>query len=185
MSEETMEHSDKLKDSGSLANVHVERVVMPSILDACCGGKMFWFNKEHKDVLFTDIRREEFVTGDGKNKRNRKVLPDQIEDFRNMTHPDKTFKLVVFDPPHLFVGERSYMGRIYGRLDKKTWREDLKRGFSECFRVLKTGGFLIFKWNESDVLLKDILSLTDQKPLFGHPSGKAQKTHWVCFMKEA
>lgn len=20
-------------------------------------------------------------------------------------------------------------------------------------------------------------------PLFGHPSGKAQKTHWVCFMK--
>lgn len=153
------------------------------ILDACCGGRMFWFDKQNPDVLFTDCRSEEFTTGDGKHKRNRKVLPDQIEDFRNMSHPDESFKMVVFDPPHLFVGENSYMGRIYGRLDRNTWKDDLRKGFAECFRVLKTGGFLIFKWNESDVPVKDILSLTDQKPLFGHSSGKAQATHWICFMK--
>jgi SAM-dependent methyltransferase len=155
----------------------------PQILDACCGGKMFWFDKENKNVLFTDIRREEFITGEGKNKRNRKVLPDQIEDFRNMSHSNESFRMVVFDPPHLFAGATSYMGRIYGRLDKKTWEEDLRKGFSECFRVLKPGGFLIFKWNESDVPLKEVLKLTEHKPLFGHPSGKAQKTHWLAFMK--
>lgn len=49
------------------------------ILDACCGGKMFWFDKNNPEVLFTDIRREEFTTGEGKHKRNRKVLPDQIK----------------------------------------------------------------------------------------------------------
>lgn len=156
---------------------------MKKILDACCGGRMFWFDKHSPQVLFTDIRAEEFTTGEGKNKRNRKVLPDRLEDFRNMSHADESFKMVVFDPPHLFVGANSYMGRIYGRLDKLTWKEDLRKGFSECFRVLEPFGFLIFKWNESDVPLKDVLTLTDRKPLFGHPSGKAQKTHWVCFMK--
>jgi hypothetical protein len=42
---------------------------------------------------------------------------------------------------------------------------------------------LVFKWNECDIPLKDVLECTTEKPLFGHPSGKAQKTHWVCFMK--
>lgn len=153
------------------------------ILDACCGPKGFWFNKSNPNVLFTDIRSEEFTTGSGPHKRNRKVIPDQIEDFRNMSHNDESFSMVVFDPPHLFVGPTSYMAKIYGRLDRTTWKEDLRQGFSECFRVLKTGGFLIFKWNESDVLLKDVLALTDYEPLYGHPSGKAQATHWVCFMK--
>ena len=153
------------------------------ILDACCGGRMFWFDKKNPDVLFTDIRSEEFVTGTGKHKRDRKVLPDEIQDFRCMTHKDQSFKMVVFDPPHLFVGKNSYMGRIYGRLERGTWEDDLRKGFTECFRVLKPDGVLIFKWNESDVPLKNVLALTDYKPLFGHPSGKAQKTHWICFMK--
>ena len=29
------------------------------ILDACCGSRMFWFDKENPLVLFTDIRDEE------------------------------------------------------------------------------------------------------------------------------
>ena len=38
-----------------------ENAVMPSllekpILDACCGGKMFWLDKNNKDVLFVDQR---------------------------------------------------------------------------------------------------------------------------------
>ena len=77
------------------------------------------------------------------------------------------------------------MAQSYGRLDKQTWKEDLSKGFAECFRVLKDEGILIFKWNEYDVPLKDVLALTDQKPLFGHPSGNAQKTHWVTFMKRS
>lgn len=154
------------------------------ILDACCGGRAFWFDKNNPDVLFTDLRIMEPVSvGNGKNKRTRKCLPDRIMDFKQMDIGDNTFKLVVFDPPHLFLGENSYMAKCYGSLKKQTWKDDLTKGFAECFRVLKHQGILIFKWNESDIMLKDILKLTPNKPLFGHPSGKAQKTHWVCFMK--
>jgi SAM-dependent methyltransferase len=154
------------------------------ILDACCGGRQFWFDKNNPNVLFADRRvMQPKIVGNGKDGRVRKCLPDKVMDFREMDIPDNTFQLVVFDPPHLFLGENSYMAQSYGRLDKKTWREDLRRGLSECFRVLKYNGILIFKWNESDVPLKEVLALTDYRPLFGHPSGKAQLTHWVCFMK--
>ena len=157
---------------------------LPLVLDACCGGRQFWFDKENENVLFVDRRvMQPKVVGSGKDARVRKCLPDKVMDFRNLDLPDNTFRLVVFDPPHLFLGENSFMAQSYGTLDKQTWKEDISKGFAECFRVLKNEGILIFKWNECDVPLKEILKLTDQKPLFGHPSGKAQKTHWVCFMK--
>ena len=74
------------------------------------------------------------------------------------------------------------MAGKYGRLDG-SWKDDIKAGFSECFRVLKPGGTLIFKWNEYDIPLKQVLKLTDYKPMYGHRSGKQQKTHWVAFIK--
>lgn len=154
------------------------------ILDACCGGRQFWFDKENEDVLFVDKRvMQPTIIGTGKDARTRKCLPDKVMDFRKLDLDDNSFKLVVFDPPHLFLGEKSYMKASYGSLDKLTWKDDIRKGFSECFRVLENNGILIFKWNECDILLKDILKLAPQYPLFGHPSGKAQKTHWVCFMK--
>ena len=157
----------------------------PMILDACCGGRQFWFDKNNPNVLFADQRvMKPTIVGSGKDARIRKCLPDKVMDFRKMNISDNTFTMVVFDPPHLFVGKNSFMAKSYGRLDKQTWKEDLKKGFSECFRVLKNNGFLIFKWNECDILLKDVLKLTDYEPLFGHSSGKAQKTHWLCFMKQ-
>ena len=157
----------------------------PLILDACCGGRQFWFDKNNIDVLFCDSRvMEPTIVGKGIHARVRKCLPDKVMDFRNMSIQDKTFRLVVFDPPHLFVGDNSYTAKSYGSLNKNTWKSDLEKGFSECFRVLKDYGILIFKWCEYDVPLKEILQLTKEKPLFGHPSGKAQKTQWVCFMKK-
>jgi len=154
------------------------------ILDACCGGRQFWFDKNNPYVVFSDIRvMPPKEVGSGKDLRIRKCLPDKIMDFRKMDFPDNHFTLVVFDPPHLFLGENSFMAQSYGRLEKDTWKDDIRLGFSECFRVLKENGILIFKWNECDIPLKDILVLTPNKPLFGHPSGKAQKTHWVTFMK--
>jgi len=153
------------------------------ILDACCGGRMFWFDKEHSRTLYIDIREEEdFCTGKGKDNRHRAIRPDVVMDFRKMNLPDNSFNLVVFDPPHLKIGRKSYFAQIYGSLED-TWQEDLRKGFKECFRVLKERGVLILKWNESDIPLREILALTPEKPLFGHRSGKAQKTHWVCFMK--
>jgi SAM-dependent methyltransferase len=155
------------------------------ILDACCGGRMFWFDKENPDVLFVDNNpRHPRVVGKGKDARVRKCEPDMVMDFRKLELPDDTFSLVVFDPPHFTsLGENSYTAQIYGRLNKETWREDLTKGFAECFRVLKPDGVLIFKWNEYDIRVSEIIKLSPYPPLFGHMSGKAQKTHWITFMK--
>lgn len=156
----------------------------PVILDACCGGRQFWFDKKNPNALYIDKRfMPPKVVGSGIHARVRKCLPDIVMDFRHLAIPDCTFQLVVFDPPHLFVGANSFMAQSYGRLDSRTWRDDLRQGFSECFRVLKYNGILIFKWSECNIPLNDVLECTTESPLFGHPSGKSQQTHWVCFMK--
>lgn len=155
------------------------------ILDACCGGRRFWFNKNHPDTLYIDNRPTPPTSvGKGRNARIHECAPDIVMDFRNMDLPDNQFALVVFDPPHFTsLGEKSYMAKKYGRLNPETWRQDLSQGLAECFRVLKPQGVLIFKWNEHDIPVREVLKLTPEQPLFGHPSGKAQKTHWLVFMK--
>lgn len=60
------------------------------ILDACCGSKMFWFDKNEPHTTFMDIRKEKFeIHGKKVN-----VQPDIIGDFRNMPFDDNTFNLV-------------------------------------------------------------------------------------------
>ena len=158
------------------------------ILDVACGGRMFWFDKKNPDVLFVDNRKMSkeviWTNKNTKKSRTHTVAPDEIMDFRALKLPDDSFSLVVFDPPHMLsLGENSWMAKKYGRLNEDTWRDDIQKGFSECFRVLKPNGVLILKWNEHDIPVKEILKLTKNKPLFGHPSGKLQKTHWITFMK--
>lgn len=156
---------------------------MKKVLDACCGGRMFWFDKKHPLTTFIDIRT--MAPKKFSNGATLEVTPDFVMDFRKMDFADESFYLVVFDPPHIIKrgGKNSWMADKYGELDRKTWQESLRLGFSECFRVLKPNGTLIFKWSEFDIPLKDILALTPVKPLFGHRSGKQQKTHWVAFLK--
>ena len=109
------------------------------------------------------------------------VNPDVVGDFRNMPFEDNSFWHVVFDPPHLInAGNNSWLAKKYGRLDKETWKDDLKKGFDECMRVLKPNGTLVFKWNEDQIPLKIVLDLFGQTPLYGN---KRAKTHWVAFMK--
>jgi len=97
---------------------------MPKILDACCGAKMFWFDRENPDVVYMDERRLETTLCD--------------------------------------------------------WREDLRKGFAECFRVLRPDGVLVFKWSEAQVPLKEILPLVGHKALFGE---RRSRKHWIVFMK--
>ncbi len=88
-------------------------------------------------------------------------------------------------PPHLIrVGKNSWMFKKYGALNKDSWREDLSKGFSEAFRVLRPGGTLLFKWNETQIPVKQILALTDQKPTAVQRVVKNDKTHWISFLKE-
>lgn len=150
---------------------------MTRILDACCGSRMFWFDKENDDVTYMDNRELETNLSDG---RKLIVAPDIVADFRNMPFEDESFYMVVFDPPHLLRGgDNSWLVQKYGRLDEK-WSEDIKQGFEESMRVLKTNGTLIFKWNEDQLKLSEILKCFNRKPLFGN---KRAKTHWLVFMK--
>ena len=150
---------------------------MKKILDACCGSRMFWFDKQNPNVTFMDIRRhyEELETGHVID-----VDPDIVGDFRNMPFEDDAFDMVVFDPPHLIhAGENSWLAKKYGKLDE-LWPEDIRQGFAECMRVLKPNGSLIFKWNEDQISLQEVLAAIGDQPLFGN---KRSKTHWLVFMK--
>jgi hypothetical protein len=152
-----------------------------AVLDPCSGSRMMWFDKDDQRSIFGDIRDEEHLLCDG---RVLKVEPDVLMDFRDLPFSNGSFKLVVFDPPHLkHAGVDSWLRAKYGILTDD-WREDIRSGFSECFRVLEPEGILIFKWNETQVLVSELLALTDEKPLFGHISGKRANTHWITFMKQ-
>ena len=157
---------------------------MKKVIDVCCGGRSFWFDKENPNVEFCDIRNE----GDIQlcNGQTIRVAPDTVCDFTDLPFEDNTYYLAVFDPPHL-IGkkETAWMVKKYGSLPSDGWQEILKKGFQECMRVLKPNGVLIFKWNEVEVPISKILHLFGKQPLFGHSSGKRMNTHWVCFMKEA
>jgi len=151
------------------------------ILDVCCGSRMFYFNKNDPRVLFCDNRQFETTLCDG---RHFEVNPDVVCDFTALPFDDNTYQIVVFDPPHLkTLNETAYMAIKYGRLEGD-WREMLRKGFAECFRVLKPYGTLVFKWCAVEIPVKEVLSLTPYVPLFGHRSGKRSNTHWICFIKE-
>lgn len=152
------------------------------ILDACCGSRMFWFDKQNPLVDFMDIREyyEELDSGHVVD-----VKPDVVADFRAMPFSDETYDLIVFDPPHLIqAGDTSWLVKKYGKLDRNTWEADLEQGFDECMRVLKPNGILIFKWNETQIPISHILKAVGYSPLFGQKRQKTIKTHWLVFNKQ-
>ena len=158
----------------------------PPVLDACCGSRMFWFDRKDDRAVFADNRVETHTLPDVSSaggSRELVIAPDVVSDFTSMPFADATFALVVFDPPHLVRnGKESWMGKKYGTLTGD-WRGMLRAGFSECFRVLRTHGTLVFKWNETDIPVSEILKLTTEKPLFGNRCGKTAKSHWLVFLK--
>lgn len=149
------------------------------ILDACCGSRMFWYDRENKHTIYQDNRELNTTLCDG---RKLEIKPDTFGDFRKMDYADNTFDLVVFDPPHLNkAGKNSWLAQKYGVLGDN-WQEDIKAGFEECFRVLRPFGTLVFKWNDEQIPFDEIIKLAPEKPLFGDKRGK---TRWVVFCKGA
>lgn len=151
------------------------------ILDACCGSRMFWFDKSNPNVVFADIRKVDLDLNHG--NRTCHIRPDVVHDFRRMNYPDASFYHVVFDPPHLKgAGKNGYMAKKYGTLDKN-WAADIKAGFEECMRVLKPFGTLIFKWNEESIKVSQVIAAIGSEPLYGHRTRQSSKTIWMAFMK--
>ena len=150
------------------------------ILDPCCGGRMFYFNKINPAVLFCDNRSFSGKMSDG---RNFEVNPDIICDVTKLPFPDEYFYHVIFDPPQLTsCTDKSDMAIHYTRLTKP-WEPFIHDGFWECWRVLKQYGTLIFKWNEHDIKVKRIIECIGIEPIYGQKNRRNSKTHWMCFMK--
>ena len=153
------------------------------VLDACCGSRMFWFDRNDPRALFVDKRRETCQADSRRGRRAVEINPDLVADFTNLPFKDDVFNLVVFDPPHLTRnGRDSWMAKKYGTLGLN-WRLELRRGFSECLRVLRPAGTLVFKWNETDISVAEILDLCPVRPLFGSKYGKHYRSHWIVFIK--
>ena len=101
-------------------------VGLPPVLDACCGGRMFWFDHGDKRALFCDRRRAfrevDIGTPGTKGRKPLVVEPDMIADFTAMPFPSDSFALVVFDPPHLEkLGAMGKYATSYGWQAVEVW----------------------------------------------------------------
>ena len=109
------------------------------ILNACCGGRMFYFDKHDSRVLFQDIRKVKTILCDG---RPFEVSPDVQADFTNMPYPDDSFSMVVFDPPHLVYsrGKKSKMvdGKMYSIARYRSSRAASSNTGIQIQQVMKT-----------------------------------------------
>ena len=147
---------------------------------------MFWFDRKDDRAVFVDKRRESHTLRDKSSRGGSRTLtinPDIVADFTALPFSDNKFSVVIFDPPHLIrAGKKGWQAKKYGKLEGD-WRNELRQGFAECFRVLKPEGTLIFKWNEHEVPVSEILALTPARPLIGQRCGKTAKTHWIVFLK--
>ncbi|MCI9292047.1 MAG: hypothetical protein HFF02_01925 [Erysipelotrichaceae bacterium] len=86
---------------------------MIPILDACCGSRMFYFNKNNL-VYFNDIRDYSDTLYDDRKLGN---YPDTRWDFRSFPILDNSYHMVVLDLPHLIkVRESSWLAKKYGKL---------------------------------------------------------------------
>lgn len=141
------------------------------ILDVSAGNRAMWFNKTNPLTTFVDIRPE--------------VNPDIVADTRDLPMLDTSdFDLVVFDPPHVNCGANSIMGQTYGHFTSQEIRDIVEGTGKEVARLLKPNGLLIFKWNDHDQKLDNMIALMPQfEPLFGQRTGTRTKhasgTYWV------
>ena len=133
-----------------------EQMVLPEVLDACCGPRMMWFDRKDPRALYIDKRAELHLIDPTKSRPGRRprrieIAPDIVCSFTEMPFPDGRFQMVVFDPPHMSEqmagGPKGQFRKFYSALPND-WKEVLRLGFAECFRVLGPGGVLIFKWAE-------------------------------------
>lgn len=173
----------------------IQHAVREEILDATCGGRSIWHpeNKDRDDCLYIDRRQEPggFIDADYDMNRNPgyAVDPDEQQDFRDLPYPDESFNLVVFDPPHAIRegGMEQLTGithKKWGCLAAETWQSDLREGFNELWRVLKTGGTLILKFADESADFDEVLALAPEPPLFGTSVNDSKaETRWFVFYK--
>jgi len=160
------------------------------ILDATCGMKSMWYQKNHPLVTYIDIRKGTFeaVAKHSKirDRRKRIINPDVVMDFTDLKYDDDTFDMVIFDPPYKIEGKNTKEAGVhvpYGRLNKEDYKDVLSKGINELFRVLKPCGVFVFKWGEINKKVDEIIKLFPYPPMFGTRTGQRNNTHWIVFLK--
>lgn len=148
------------------------------ILDLTAGNRAIWFNKEHPDALYIDIRAE--------------VGPDIVADSRKLwpLAVSSLYDLVVFDPPHLNFGARSNMSKSYGHHTTRDILDLVQKTAKAAFNVTRPDALMALKWNDHSISLKRILALMPQwEPLFGHgvstSTRRNKATSWVMLRRLA
>ena len=150
------------------------------ILDACCGGRMMGFEKKHKNALYCDIRSIEKGTI---QHENWECKPDIIADYKDLPFEDESFNLILWDIPHLIKDGTGIINKKYGHLGEN-WESDTTKGFNCIWKKLKNNGVLIFKYNDLNIKVSEMLKLFHTKPLFGTISKKGvNNTYFFTFMK--
>ena len=156
---------------------------MKQILDMTCSARSMWVDKECDSAVFMDQRKVymEFTSSDGRTRKC-DINPDVVADYSRLPYKDQSFSMVVFDPPHLTdISPLADIAQKYGILFPN-WRETLPEGFVEAMRVLRPNGTLVFKWNDIQTSISEVINLFPQRPLYGHPTGKQGRTKWLIYM---
>ena len=80
------------------------------ILDACCGSRLFWFDKAEPHTTYMDRREEQFEI----HGKKINVKPDVVADFRDMPFDDETFNLTARNSPTSKVAGCKGFGLVQG-----------------------------------------------------------------------
>ena len=153
-------------------------MTIPAILDVTCAGRHMWNDKNHPLALYVDQRQE--PPGTIPIRPNWCIRPQVVASFTALPFASDSFRMVIFDPPHIIRTRRSkgFLRTKYGELGAD-WREVLRAGFDECWRVLQPGGTLIFKWSGKTITAATVLALFSAAPLFKC----RHDVSWWIFMK--
>lgn len=145
------------------------------ILDLSAGKRAQWYNKQHPDTTYVDIRPE--------------MAPDVVCDTTSLPFEDATFDLLSFDPPHMCCGPNSNMAAQYGHWTTQQILDTVSGTAKEAHRVAKQDALLTLKWNSHDIRLERVLALMESfwEPLYGQTTAIRDKhksaTTWTVFRK--
>jgi SAM-dependent methyltransferase len=156
------------------------------ILDATCGERSIWFQKNHPFVIYMDMRKGKFDTKTGNTKKSHgvvKINPDVQSEWKDAPFPDNYFDMIIFDPPHMIKNSDGSLDMRYGKLSPNNWNIVLKEGIEKLFNILKPEGVFILKWAECSKKVDDVLKLFPYPPLFGTRTGLNNKNLWILFLK--
>jgi len=161
------------------------------ILDATCGARHMWYQKNHPFVTYLDKRKGKYdfiYSGNGGIRKTRvNIDPDIQADWtKELPFENGHFDMIVFDPPHIIrkkENKQSFLEHQYGSFMAQDYKNHLQRGITELFRVLREEGVFILKWCDLNRPVEEILRLFPYPPMFGTRAGQRNNVHWIVFIK--